>query len=385
MNARIWFVLVCCVLTEGPARAQQPAGLDPHQLYQAAKSKPVTYDVDFSVVITPPYKAKQLKVWLPIPPTDTSQEVSDSKLSSFPIAVQPQIATEEKFGNRFACFVFDAPQGAQIVRHQFRVKVWELSWNVDPARVVSPDAWPASFDRYRQGESQAVVVDERVQNLLATIVPAKAAPIQKLGGALDWVQSNLVYDHHEASLQASSEHALTKRRGHCSDYHGLCAAFGRAMGMPTRVTYGINPFPKNSPSHCKLEVFLPPYGWVSFDVSETQRLTAAIRDNAELSAEQKQALTASAQARLARGFRDNTWFLQTRGTDYDLAPKASRKVSVVRTAWVEADGQPLPDPDPADKTRQAFSWMTVHEYRADRPAPSPFTDWKTLLAPQESP
>ena len=44
---------------------------------------------------------------------------------------------------------------------------------------------------------------------------------------------------------------------------------GRALGYPTRMTYGINPFPKNSPSHCKMEAFLPPYGWVAFDVSDT--------------------------------------------------------------------------------------------------------------------
>ena len=70
--------------------------------------------------------------------------------------------------------------------------------------------------------------------------------------------------------------------GHCSDYHGLCAAFGRALGVPMRVTYGINPFPKNSPSHCKMEAYLPPYGWVSFDVSETQLLINAIKQDKEL-------------------------------------------------------------------------------------------------------
>ncbi len=64
------------------------------------------------------------------------------------------------------------------------------------------------------------------------------------------------------------------------------------------------------------------------------------------------------------GFRDNTWFLQTKGTDYDLVPKASKRVPVVRTAWIEADGVPLPEPDPADKSATAFSWMTVHDYRA---------------------
>src|SRR5207244_12806120 len=104
---------------------------------------------------------------------------------------------------------------------------------------------------------------------------------------LDWLQSKLTDGHNDASLRASSKHALEKRRGHCSDYHGLCAAFGRAMGFPTRVTYGINPFPKNSPSHCKMEAFLPPYGWVSFDVAETQKLIHDIEKNGELSIERK--------------------------------------------------------------------------------------------------
>ena len=134
-----------------------------------------------------------------------------------------------------------------------------------------------------------------------------------------------------ASLAASAVHALEKRRGHCSDYHGFCAALGRALGYPTRVTYGINPFPKNSPSHCKLEAYLPPYGWVSFDVSETQKLIEAIQKDAGLGGKKKEELVRAARERLRRGFRDNTWLLQTRGTDYELEPPASKPVPVVRT------------------------------------------------------
>lgn len=66
--------------------------------------------------------------------------------------------------------------------------------------------------------------------------------------------------------------------------------------MPTRVTYGINPFPKASPSHCKLEAFLPPYGWVSFDVSETQKLAELIRKSPELSEAQRSDLIAKCKA-----------------------------------------------------------------------------------------
>src|SRR5262249_15368400 len=151
---------------------------------------------------------------------------------------------------------------------------------------------------------------------------------------------------------ASALHALEKKRGHCSDYHGLCAALGRALGYPTRVTYGINPFPKNSPSHCKLEAFLPPYGWVSFHVSETQRLTPAIKKPKDLDPAGRTRLMQTASDRLTGGFRDNPWSLQTKGTASALAPPAAKRVAVVRTIYAEADGVALPEPDPAGAKRE---------------------------------
>jgi transglutaminase-like putative cysteine protease len=366
------------VLVVGLSHGAEANLLDPAQPYTAERFDPVTYDVDFSVVVTPPYKTKKLRVWLPIPPSDRGQEVSESRLTTFPMEVEPAIGAEPTFGNTFAYFEFDSPQGAQVVRHRFRIKAYEMRWSVDPGKIASVEAWPDSFDKFRRSDSQSVVVDERFTSLLDEIVPRRTGPAGDLTRVMKWVQTNFIYDHHDTSLAASSEHGLAKRRGHCSDYHGFCAALGRALGVPTRVTYGINAFPKNSPSHCKLEAFLPPYGWVSFDVSETQKLIGEIGKANELSAAEKEALIERAQARLASGFRDNTWFLQTRGTDYELSPPAARRVALVRTAYVEADGVALPEPDPADRTQTTFSWMTVHDYRPDRTAPYPFADWRTL-------
>lgn len=375
-------IVSAMLLVVAPTRGDEP--LDPGQPYAAERREAVTYDVDFSVVVTPPYGTKKLRVWLPIPPSDAAQQVSDSRLASFPMKVEPQVGRESTFGNTFAYFEYDNPQGAQVVRHQFRIRVAELRWGVQGTKVRAVADWPASFAAYRRGESQAVVVNDKIETLLREIVPARRDPLANFADILSWAQDNLQYDHVDASLAASAEHALEKRRGHCSDYHGLCASLGRALGYPTRVTYGINAFPKNSPSHCKLEAYLPPYGWVSFDVSETQKLVAAIRQDDKLSSAAKDALTAAARRRLASGFRDNTWFLQTRGTDYDLAPPASRRVSVVRTAYVEADGQPLADPDPANKKQNAYSWMTVHEYRPDREVKYPFTEIASLEEWRES-
>jgi len=354
--------------------------LDPQQPYLAQRKDPVVYDIDFSVVVTPPYHAKVLKVWLPLPQTDAGQEVSGSKLSSFPVEQQPRLAKEKVFGNQFAYFEFAAPEGAQILRHQYRVKVWELRWNLAADKVRPVTEWPAAFEPYRRSESQAVQVDDRFRKLLGEIVPQPASGLGDLAAVLQWASEHFTYDHHDASLRADSARMLDARRGHCSDYHGFCAAMGRALGYPTRITYGLNPFPKNSPSHCKLEAFLPPYGWVSFDVSETQRLVKSIRDDAKLAVAEKDLLAKAAAVRLMSGFRDNTWFCVTRGSDYDLAPPASRRVPVVRTAYVEADGVPLPDPDPSDPAARAFSWMTIHKYTADREVPYPFREYTTLVS-----
>jgi len=351
--------------------------LDPAQPYSAKQSNTVKYEVDLTYVVTAPYHSRVLKVWLPIPPSDEVQQYKRSELSSFPLRVEPKIDTEKTYGNQFAYFEFDHPEGAQMIRHRFTIAVSELNWNIDSNKVPTVEKWPASFDVYMRSDA-SVTVDDRFRKLLPEIVPQQKDGATKIAAVIDWVNKEMKYDHAKASLKASSEHALTNKIGHCSDYHGLCAAFGRALGYPTRVTYGINPFPKASPSHCKLEVYLPPYGWVSFDVSETQRLIAAIKKDEKLSAEEKEKLIKAATQRLHSGFRDNTWFLQTRGTDYELVPPAKKRAPVVRTIYAEADGVALPDPDPSDTTKREWAWMTIHEYKADKVVPYPFKDVSTL-------
>jgi transglutaminase-like putative cysteine protease len=354
------------------------AKLDPTQPYTAEATDPVTYLVDFRAVVTAPQNTRKLAVWVPVPPSDNAQRVSESKWASFPTDVKPALHTEAVFGNTFAYFEFENPQGGQIITHTFTAKVSELRWNVDALKVEPVAEWPKKFAPFRRGEA-LIKVDDTFRKLAAEIAAGKSRAGEQLFAVTDWAQQNLTYDHSNTSLVASSEHALTKRRGDCSDYHGLCSSFGRSLGVPTRVTYGLHLFPKNLPCHCKLEAYLPPYGWVSFDVSETQRLVKRIADAKGLTADEKARLTKAAGERFRRGFRDNTWLLMTKGTDYELAPKASGRVPLIGTIYAEADGKPLPTPDPADPTKREFGWMTAHKYTADKPTVYPFKDEQTLV------
>jgi transglutaminase-like putative cysteine protease len=366
--------LLAAVLALPLAPAADP---DPALPYQAQRSNAVSYDVDYRVTVTAPQNTKKLRVWVPVPPTDAGQRVQGTAFHVFPMAVTPTFHTEKVFGNMFAYFEFDNPQGAQIITHTFKATVWQLDWGVDAAKVTKVTEWPASFEPYRRAESK-ILIDDQVTKLAGQITAGKPGPAAEVAAVMDWIQANLTYDHSNTSLVASTAHALAQKRGDCSDYHGLCSSMTRALGVPTRVTYGLHLFPKNLPVHCKCEVYLAPYGWVSFDVSETQRLVKAINAAPDLAADAKAALAKAAVDRMRAGFRDNTWLLQTKGTDYDLAPPASKKVPLVATIYAEADGQPLPTPDPADPKKREFSWMTAHKYTPDRVVPYPFKDWKTL-------
>src|SRR4030095_17005893 len=68
--------------------------LDPALPYQAEKSSAVMYDVDLSIVVTPPYHTHLLKVWLPVPPSDAGQEASTPSYSTFPQGAEPRITRE---------------------------------------------------------------------------------------------------------------------------------------------------------------------------------------------------------------------------------------------------------------------------------------------------
>ena len=70
--------------------------------------------------------------------------------------------------------------------------------------------------------------------------------------------------------------------------------------------------------------------------------------------------------------------MQTKGTDYDLVPPASKRVPVVRTIYAEVDGVPLADPDPASGKQREFAWMTVQRFTPDKPVTYAFKDFKSL-------
>lgn len=317
----------------------------------AQKSRVAKYQVDFRVAIKAPAGTKKLRVWLPLPNSSDSQQVSQRQITTLPKAISPQIQTEPSFGNTFAYLEFDSPDGAQLITHKFQAELIQLDWNVDYAKVTLPQQWPASFEPFQRRDPRSEE-GQQLQQVLAEIETKTngGSESEKLIEAIDWVDRNLSYDHSIASLSADPMHALVHRRGHCSDYHGLCSTLAHSVGYPSRVLYGLHMFSKGSPSHCKLEVFLPPYGWVSYDLSETQKLNLKTAADESMEESRRNELVTAIKNRTLRGFRENTWLQVTQGVGYPLVPAADNPITIVRTIYAEADGKPVDE----------SNWVTIH-------------------------
>src|SRR5262249_42276862 len=191
------------------APAAEPV-LDPSLPYQAKRSNEVTYDVDYRVIVTAPQGTKKLRVWVPVPQDDAGQKIEGTTFEVFPMMVKPTFHTEKVFGNLFAYFEFDNPQGAQIITHAFKATVGDLHWNVDAAKVSKVTDWPAALEPYRRAESK-ILIDDQVTKLAGEVTAGKKGPAAEMAAVMDWIQENLTYDHSDTSLVASTAHALSKK------------------------------------------------------------------------------------------------------------------------------------------------------------------------------
>jgi hypothetical protein len=183
-----------------------------------------------------PPGAKKVRIWMPLPPTDPTQEITNLKVEA-PVAHRE--TRDRVYGNRIAYLEIDGPAPAEIP-----IKV-SLNARRLETRSVPPGSESVARARLLQGDKLAPVGGEAavrgaeaVKNAGSTgsdATQAKANAIYKR------VLADVSYDKSGQGWgRGDLQHVCEVGKGNCSDFHALFIAMARSQSIPALFEIGFS-------------------------------------------------------------------------------------------------------------------------------------------------
>lgn len=240
--------------------------------YDPASVRLMEFDVSYRTQIMElPSDAEDVRIWMPIPPDDDAQTISNFEVDSpFP----HQLTREKIFGSRILHVKtgrHDKPFGVEaryrVTRKQSGIQKVALS--------------DADVEKYLKLTNKVRYTPD-VEMFAREILGDEKDPYAKGRRVFDGIREALFYDKTLPGCGTGDTQWIMKyRRGKCDDYHALAMAILIANGVPVRWEQGFPlPFPEGGKmgsgelegdctgSHCWMSFYAPSHGWVPMDVSE---------------------------------------------------------------------------------------------------------------------
>ena len=218
--------------------------------------------------------AKALRVWIPVPQSDSFQTISDLRIDS-PLPYTRH--RDAEYGNEYIYLQAPAAQAGapaevrlafQATRREHRVA---LDAHLVDAHASTTD--PPSLQRFLEPDAR-VPIQGVIAELSAQQTRGIQDPLAKARAIYDYVIANMRYDKSGTGWgNGDAIWACTAKRGNCTDFHSLFIGMMRAAGIPSRFEIGFSlPTDQHGGAiagyHCWAEFYLPQYGWIPVDASE---------------------------------------------------------------------------------------------------------------------
>ncbi len=225
-----------------------------------------------------PSDAEEVHVWMPLPPSDQAQEISDLEIRC---KLPHEITRDQVWGNRMVHVASRGPEGVRP--KPFTV---EARYGVS-RRVIG--AIPAELDdaaarKYLQPTARVRITDD-VAAFAARVAGDVTEPLEVGRKIFSGIVDHLSYDKTIPGCgTGDTAWIMRHRRGKCDDYHALFMASMISRGIPVRWEQGFPlPLPEGgktpsgrlvgdcSGAHCWASFYDPAHGWVPVDVSEADK------------------------------------------------------------------------------------------------------------------
>jgi len=254
------------LLAEGHGIARRSPPTDP---------QPATRQFSFTYTVTvPPSPAakKSLHLWVPVPHSDSWQQISALDLTS---PVKHSMRRDGIYRNEFAYFEVPARQAQQglVITMRFQALRREHRAALDARGPAANPLSPAERKRYLTAD-RLVPLNGVIGEMSAEQTKGLSTPLEKARAIYNFVISTLKYEKTgDGWGRGDAAWFCTAKKGNCTDFHGMFIGMARAAGIPAKFEIGF-PLPVDASSgaiggyHCWAEFYVPEYGWIPVDASE---------------------------------------------------------------------------------------------------------------------
>ena len=223
-TASLSFVLLlCAACSSGPSQAAKPST-------PGAAPEERSFHFEYTTVVSGlPAGAKNVRIWVPIPQSDSEQTISNLKVTA-PVSVRE--TSEGLYGNKIAYVELQGSLPAQVpITISFDAQRSEAKATKDFAR-------PGLRARALQRDI-LVPLDGPVAARADQATAGKSTVSDKARGIYDRVLVDVAYDKSGQGWgRGDVQYVCEVGKGNCSDFHALFIGMARAKGIPSLFEIG---------------------------------------------------------------------------------------------------------------------------------------------------
>lgn len=229
-------------------------------------------EVEIAVTVAAPDDSKDVRVWIPYPVSNATQDISNVRISGN--FTQSGVYGEKETGNLALYAEWTAPTKDRAITLTFDATASELIRRDFPKEESSI---PPEIKEYLKS-SKFIPTDGKVKEVALSVTKNKKKISEKARAVYQWVVENTVRDPDTKGCGTGDvEIQITKRSGKCADISSVFVSIARAAGVPAREVFGLRLGKKDDEDmtgghHCWAEFYVPGYGWVPADAADVRKI-----------------------------------------------------------------------------------------------------------------
>lgn len=237
-----------------------------------ALAKERSGEVSIAVTVAAPDDSTDVKVWIPYPVSNSTQDISDVKIDGN--FSQSGIYGEKETGNLALYAEWAKPTKDRAITLTFNATAKELVKKDMPAKEADI---PVEIREYLKSDT-FIPTDGKVREIALSVTKGKQKISEKARAVYQWVVENTVRDPDVKGCGTGEvEKVLAKRGGKCADISSVFVSIARAAGVPAREVFGLRLGKKDDEDmtgghHCWAEFYVPGYGWVPADPADVRKI-----------------------------------------------------------------------------------------------------------------